>query len=1658
MFIIFTSAFQNCGTTRLMNESLNTQSISSIYYLLNDTSLPSVNYIGNITTRYSTESDTKDQFSLNQEVILELTDSHSDAHSYEWIIIRGFDVIVDQVATTGANYSHTFTQKGVHDIIALSYAEENTSDVISWAGKRIVIGEECDPSHIMEFNLTKGHLTKGDNSISFEIVSDKSTSTPSWHIKSEEFSFQQNTETMTISLTSETESIFIEAFGSDSDANECLTYRVRNDMVNANNTPYINSVRPVNENDPVTLENNDIYKYKRASQTKLEVDVVDADQCQWNDTTVDCEGGTINIISEDDQDTTLCTDSQEVLKISYTQSDETVSDEKQYYKYCPPNKDFCYFGPILSRPNTHHCETIRTLAADKENFNPTPVDGVCDNTVRNGCTSGVFQDADDSETQHLWYCTGLGGGTTGDCSKPADAECNNSIKNRCFYGILEDVSDTQTQYIWHCISLEAQKNTDICSKPADGQCNNDAQNACSYGIANDSAIADTNTHYRWYCEGKDEGSTATNCQKEKPPVSGACNNAVQNGCTSGTANDSAIADTSTHYQWHCEGLNGGTTAKNCQKVKPVNGVCNNTIKNGCTSGTANNSAIADTNTHYQWHCEGKNEGSTATNCQKVKPVNGVCNNTIKDGCTSGTANDSAIADTNTHHRWHCEGKNGGSTATNCQKVKPTVVNGVCDNTVRNGCTSGVFQDADDKETQHLWYCTGLGGGTTGDCSKPADAECNNSIKNRCFYGTLEDVSDTQTQYIWHCISLEAQKNTDICSKPADGQCNNDAQNACSYGIANDSAIADTNTHYRWYCEGKDGGSTATNCQKAKIPVNGACNNDVQNGCTSGTANDSAITDISTHYLWHCEGKNGGSTATNCQKAKTPVNGACNNDVQNGCTFGTANDSAIADTNTHYQWHCEGKNGGSTATNCQKAKSAAVNGVCNNSQRNGCTSGTANDLAVADTNTHYQWHCEGKNGGSTATNCQRAKATPVNGVCNNTIKDGCTSGTANDSAIADTNTHYRWHCEGKNGGTTATNCQKAKPVNGVCNNSQRNACTSGTANDLAVADTNTHYRWSCIGRNGGTTASNCQKAKPVNGVCNNSQRNACSAGTANDSAITDTNTHYRWHCEGLHGGNTATNCQKAKPTPVNGVCNNTIKNGCTSGTANDSAIADTSTHYLWHCEGKNGGSTATNCQRAKATPVDGVCNNSQRNACSAGTANDSAITDTNTHYRWHCEGKNGGSTATNCQKTKPTPVNGVCNNSQRNGCTSGTANDLAIADTNTHYQWHCEGKNGGSTATNCQKAKSVNGICNNLIKNGCASGTANDSAIADTSTHYLWHCEGKNGGSTATNCQIIKAITGICDNRSRNSCKSGTPYDSFIADTNTHYQWYCVGSNGGTTATNCQKVKPVNGVCNNSQRNGCTSGTANDLAVADTNTHYQWHCVGKNGGSTATNCQKAKTPVNGVCDNTVRNGCTSGTLKDFLLPDGTVNNSFIADTNTHYRWHCEGSNGGTTATNCEMAKVINGRCYNIRRNGCASGTANDSALADTNDHYRWHCVGSNGGTTAKNCEMAKVIKGRCNNRRRNGCVSGTTNDSAIADTSTHYRWHCEGLGGGSTATNCQIIKAITGICDNRSRNSCKSGTPYDSFIADTNTHYRWHCVGSNGGTTATNCQKAKPVDR
>ena len=64
------------------------------------------------------------------------------------------------------------------------------------------------------------------------------------------------------------------------------------------------------------------------------------------------------------------------------------------------------------------------------------------------------------------------------------------------------------------------------------------------------------------------------------------------------------------------------------------------------------------------------------------------------------------------------------------------------------------------------------------------------------------------------------------------------------------------------------------------------------------------------------------------------------------------------------------------------------------------------------------------------------------------------------------------------------------------------------------------------------------------------------------------------------------------------------------------------------------------------------------------------------------------------------------------------------------------------------------------------------------------------------------------------CTSGTSQPDGIADTSTHFKWTCVGQHGGQTRS-CEKLKPINGLCNNSTRgHGCLSGVIDDVSESE----------------------------------------------------------------------------------------------------------------------------------------------------------------------------------------------------------------------------------------------------
>ena len=418
----------------------------------------------------------------------------------------------------------------------------------------------------------------------------------------------------------------------------------------------------------------------------------------------------------------------------------------------------------------------------------------------------------------------------------------------------------------------------------------------------------------------------------------------------------------------------------------------------------------------------------------------------------------------------------------------------------------------------------------------------------------------------------------------------------------------------------------------------------------------------------------------------------------------------------------------------------VDGACDESVRNGCSAGTPNDAAFPDGPSVHAWRCDGLHGGTNSGICELWFST--NGVCDESVRNGCAAGRPNDAAFPDTPTEYAWRCDGLNAGQNSGRCVKFLPVDGVCDDGLRNGCSAGTPNDAAIPDNATAYLWRCDGEHGGRNSSKCHipVADVVDGACDDSVRNGCSAGTANDDAIADTSNAYLWRCDGLRGGENSDKCHKF--VPVDGVCDDSVRNGCTAGTPNDDAIADNATVYLWRCDGEHGGRNSEKCHIPVSDVVDGACDESVHNGCSAGTANDAAFPDTPTVYAWRCDGSNGGGNSGRCSKF--VPVDGVCNDSVRNGCTAGTPNDAAFADNSTGYLWRCDGEHGGRNSSKCfirVEDVPVDGVCDDSVRNGCAAGTPNDAAIPDSSNAYLWRCDGLHGGENSEKCLKFMAVDG-----------------------------------------------------------------------------------------------------------------------------------------------------------------------------------------------------------------------------------------------------------------------------------------------------------------------------
>lgn len=124
------------------------------------------------------------------------------------------------------------------------------------------------------------------------------------------------------------------------------------------------------------------------------------------------------------------------------------------------------------------------------------------------------------------------------------------------------------------------------------------------------------------------------------------------------------------------------------------------------------------------------------------------------------------------------------------------------------------------------------------------------------------------------------------------------------------------------------------------------------------------------------------------------------------------------------------------------------------------------------------------------------------------------------------------------------------------------------------------------------------------------------------------------------------------------------------------------------------------------------------------------------------------------------------------------------------------------------------------------------------------------------------------------------------------------------------------------------------------------------------------------------------------------------------------------------------------------------------------------TISMTCTPPPPVNGACGSEI-NECSNGDLND--LADSSTYYRWQCDGSYGGSNSSVCSIRKPVNGQCGSANGNTydwgyfssagpegsqrCSSGGDNDmnwSGNATNGGQYTWVCAGLYGGTDSGTC--------
>ena len=686
--------------------------------------------------------------------------------------------------------------------------------------------------------------------------------------------------------------------------------------------------------------------------------------------------------------------------------------------------------------------------------------------------------------------------------------------------------------------------------------------------------------------------------------------------------------------------------------------------------------------------------------------------------------------------------------------------------------------------------------------------------------------------------------------------------------------------------------------------------------------------------------------------------------------------------------------------------------------------------------------------------------PIDGVCDDSVRNGCAAGTANDEAFPDQPNAYLWRCDGLHGGRNSDKCFLPMRVDGVCDDSVRNGCAAGRANDAAFPDYSTVYVWRCDGLNGGTNSSKCAKFVPVDGVCDETRRNGCAAGTANDAVFPNYPTVYVWRCDGQFGGANSEKCSKF--TAVDGgwsdwsACSATACG--TAGTQTRTCSDPVPAHDGRQClklDGTRGASETRGCTGAAA--VDGGW--SAWSACSASAC-----------------GAAGTQTRT-CDNPAPGCGGGSCSGPSSRACAGGDARD-GVWETGAWGSWSaCSGSicdRSRSRSVTCAPGACGGAACDESSRPAATQTSACPSPAWQTGAWGAWSaCSatacGAAGEQTRTrtvSCPCGTACAGTAPTSTETrSCTGSSPRDG-VWETGAWGPWSaCSGSicnRSRSRSVTCALRACGGAACDASNKPAATQTSACPSPAWQTGAWSEWSDCSATACGVAGHQIRTRT-VSCPCDNNAcptltkpfereTQSCTGNTPEDGecdIAGGGCLAGDKVGDTGR--TWQCKGRCGGSTV-DCREPPC-SGKTLEWGSD-CSATATTTLSRASVNLTNAASCRGGSatfacnagtwGSATNATCTVTPAVNGRCGTTT--DCVAGTR--ANVTETTSLLRWSCVGSCDGTTA-QCRGIKSLSvsiSVSSGSATATVSGGTPPYT--------YTWEVLGasaegsSSGGASIT----------